>query len=944
MLGLGTLTFATPLALGALALLPVIWWLLRFTPPRPRAVRFPPFRLLLDLISREEQPDRTPWWLVALRLALVTLIILAVARPLLVRDEASGLTGKRLLIVVDDGWAAARQWPQRERILGQFIDAAEGSHAPVALAATAPQAQLFDLRFRPADEIRDKAATIAPKALETDRLALLERLTNQLDASALQVVWLADGLDSDDARAFAEGLQGLAGGRASVQVIQTLAADLGLAMSPPSLQDGGFNVTVRRPSTAAADQALVRILASNGRSLAERPISFADGSDSAEETFSLPLELRNEAARLEIADERTAASVYLFDDSWRRKTVGLVSGAAQELDQPLLSPLYYVSRALEPTSELREPDGGGLRALLEQDLSMLVVADVGILARDERQRVEDWVEGGGVLVRFAGPRLAGGNDDLVPVELRRGDRTLGSALAWEQAQPLAPFPDSSPFAGLQLDESVEVNRQVLAEPTPDLHDKVWASLADGTPLITAAKRGNGLLVLVHVTANAEWSNLPLSGLFVEMLNRIVELAPAADSQASGKLASGKLASGEPAGASGPEQAWVPRQALDGFGMLGPPGGDAVPLPARDMRTAKPSPVHPAGLYERAGALRALNLVPETGFAAMGPLPSGIAVRDYEISPPRDLSGLLFTAALVLLLIDCIAALALAGALTRLRFKRAAASLLIAGLGSMVAIDGARAQADLSEADRFAMRAALETRLAYVLTGDRQIDEVSFAGLSGLTDFLAQRSSVEAAIPMGIDIERDEIVFFPLIYWPVTPESEVPSPEALAKIDTFMKTGGTIFFDTRDADSDLSAVTGQPGPATLALRRILENLDIPPLETVPPDHVITKAFYLLQSFPGRWADGRLWVEASESDALGVEGRADGVSSIVIGSNDYAAAWAISSNGRPLFPAVPGGERQREFAYRTGLNIVMYAMTGNYKADQVHVPALLERLGQ
>jgi hypothetical protein len=184
----------------------------------------------------------------------------------------------------------------------------------------------------------------------------------------------------------------------------------------------------------------------------------------------------------------------------------------------------------------------------------------------------------------------------------------------------------------------------------------------------------------------------------------------------------------------------------------------------------------------------------------------------------------------------------------------------------------------------------------------------------------------------------------LIYWPVTPDSEVPTEQALAKIDRFMKTGGTIFFDTRDADSDLSGITGEAGPATQALRRILETLDIPPLETVPPEHVITKAFYLLQSFPGRWADGRLWVEASQSAAQGVEGRADGVSSIVIGSNDFAAAWAVGTDGRPLFPVVPGGERQREFAYRTGLNIVMYAMTGNYKTDQVHVPALLERLGQ
>ncbi len=74
------------------------------------------------------------------------------------------------------------------------------------------------------------------------------------------------------------------------------------------------------------------------------------------------------------------------------------------------------------------------------------------------------------------------------------------------------------------------------------------------------------------------------------------------------------------------------------------------------------------------------------------------------------------------------------------------------------------------------------------------------------------------------------------------------------------------------------------------------------------------------------------------------RSDGVSSILVTPNDLAAAWAIDDRNRPLYPTVPGGESQREMAFRTGINIVMYALTGNYKADQVHVPALLERLGQ
>jgi Domain of unknown function (DUF4159) len=84
---------------------------------------------------------------------------------------------------------------------------------------------------------------------------------------------------------------------------------------------------------------------------------------------------------------------------------------------------------------------------------------------------------------------------------------------------------------------------------------------------------------------------------------------------------------------------------------------------------------------------------------------------------------------------------------------------------------------------------------------------------------------------------------------------------------------------------------------------------------------------------------------QMDAQGSNsGAIDGVSSIIIGSNDYAAAWALDDRGEPLYAVIPGIDRQREFAFRTGVNVVMYALTGNYKADQVHIPALLERLGQ
>jgi hypothetical protein len=241
---------------------------------------------------------------------------------------------------------------------------------------------------------------------------------------------------------------------------------------------------------------------------------------------------------------------------------------------------------------------------------------------------------------------------------------------------------------------------------------------------------------------------------------------------------------------------------------------------------------------------------------------------------------------------------------------------------------------------------LATRLAFVRTGVREVDEISEAGLRGLTRYIASRTALEPAEPIGLDLSQDELAFYPLIYWPISVEANLPDPDTMARVDAFMKQGGSILFDTRD---QLSSVLGgtASSPEAQRLQLILSGLDIPPLEPVPPDHVLTKAFYLLSSFPGRFAGGDLWVETigGEEGDNGRPARAgDGVSSIMITGNDMAAAWAVDSELRPMFATVPPDPAQREMSFRTGVNLVMYAMTGNYKADQVHIPALLERLGQ
>ena len=297
---------------------------------------------------------------------------------------------------------------------------------------------------------------------------------------------------------------------------------------------------------------------------------------------------------------------------------------------------------------------------------------------------------------------------------------------------------------------------------------------------------------------------------------------------------------------------------------------------------------------------------------------------YRKTEPQDLRGPILLAALGLFLFDTLIVLYLGGGIAGLmpRFSRAgaASAIMLVRCGSRTTLCRTPTQTDLSNTD--VPRSALETKLAYVITGDPDVDAVSKSGLGGLTLFLAQRTALEAGEPIGLDIARDELAFYPLIYWPIVPGAPRPTEQTLKRIDTYMKQGGTVLFDTRDAMVAPPGAGGETrSPGMLELRRILGSLDIPELEPVPRDHVLTKTFYLLRDFPGRFNSGQLWVEAlpttgeeEESSGRRPVRAGDGVSSIIITSNDIAGAWAMQADGQPMLPMVEGEPRQRELAFR------------------------------
>ncbi|MGC2591097.1 MAG: DUF4159 domain-containing protein [Xanthobacteraceae bacterium] len=930
------LGFAEPLVLIGLITLPVLWWLLRLSPPRPRRLDFPPTRLLLEIAPREETPARTPWWLTLLRLLLAALVIIAAAGPLWHPPLATTRTSAPVAILIDDGWTAAATWDARLRTADDIIARAEDDRRAVALI---PLSQgPHDISLETADSARVRLQQIQPVPYTVDRSQTLPSLSQFLTRQPnVALVWLSDGVDLGPGADFIKKLAGTIGQHPLTIVAGGVPGTRALTGAENSA--GALSVNVLRAGAGAAESGTVRALDLKGLPLGEAPFTFKASDRSTEARFDLPVELRNDIARIEISGERSAGAVQLLDKRWKRRTVGIVSGAIADMAEPLLSSSFYIQRALEPFADVRitqgESPADAVSHFLDQKLPMLILTDVGNVG-DAHDRLAQWIEDGGVLVRFAGPRLAASDDDLVPVKLRRGGRILGGSLSWDKPQPLAAFSRAGPFAGMPVPNDVTVTRQVLAEPDAALSDNTWATLADGTPLVTAARRGKGMIVLFHVTGDTRWSNLPLSGSFVEMLKRVVALAgtaPAAD--ASG------------AKTNNVQEVIQPSHMLDGFGNFVAPPPTARPVPSEFSGSA--SAEHPPGFYGPPEGLLAVNtLAPSDRLAPLNFSPLTTASREiYRTSEPQDLRGPIFLIALSLLLLDTLVVLFLGGGIQRLIPRSRAATAAVILVSALTLVQ-ARAQEEPSNPD--VPQSALETKLAYVITGDADVDAISKAGLAGLTLFLAQRTALEPGDPIGLDIAHDELAFYPLIYWPIVPGAPRPSDDALKRIDTYMKDGGTVLFDTRDA------VVAPPGPdgetnspGMLELRKILSSLDIPELEPVPRDHVLTKTFYLLRDFPGRFDTGQLWVEAlpatSEEETSSRPARGgDGVSSILITSNDFAGAWATQSDGQPMLPMVEGEPRQREMAFRAGVNIVMYTLTGNYKADQVHVPALLERLGQ
>ncbi|WP_455476738.1 DUF4159 domain-containing protein [Bartonella sp. B41] len=927
------MNFAAPLLLLGLLSLPAIWWLLRITPPTPRKELFPPLRFLPKSTNQKEVANHTPQWLLLLRLMIAALIIIALAQPTLNQNPTTFSGSQPLALIIDNGWASVKEWKKRIIVAENLLEQAAKQQKSIYLLATAENDPLNIGPFS-IETVKQYLMYLKPRPWPTNRVHALEKLVEITKGKPIDIAYLSDGLQTiEDNQAF--------------NIINNLKpktflwylSDISDLTGITTIKNDDKNIAVHviRAKKYEKTSITLSLYDLNNRLLERSTTNFKEGETTTLVPFNLPLELRNNIAWIKIENQEHAAATFLIDHRNRINRVALLSPNINEMAQPLLSPFYYIIKALQERTELITTKGKELSTdidiLLRQNPSVFIMGDVVNISKEAEKKLSDFVNKGGTLIRFAGENLSTTehHDSLLPVLLRPRKRLLGGIMSWTKPQKIAPFAKNSLFSDLPFPEDVTVFHQILGEPSPDLFEKTWLSLADGTPLITAASHGKGILILIHVAPDPTWSNLPLSGFFAQMLQKLITLS-SYENRNSIHTKTKKIQN--------------PWRTLNIDGQLQIPPSFVIPLIIDEKSPLLPSYHTPPGLYGSKNNLYALNLLNHSShfikqsipLASLGKNPLSYDTEEkYLIGPLLGLAALLFA-------LDSFLVLWMRNAFFLNRKNKIILFLPIAisliTLFTHIPITYAQGTKNY---DKVMIQVAGATHLAYVVTNNREIDATSKSGLEALSQFIKERTMLAPSSVIALNLDKDELAFYPLIYWPIDSNSSMPTQKSLEKINSYIKHGGAVLFDTRDQINTNLNLERNSTPAMKRLQDILKKLNISNLEPASPKHVVFRSFYIMPDFPGLYRGSPLWVESSSMTKKSPTTN-DNVSSLLITANNFAGAWAQDKKGAWKYPLIPNDPMQRLWAFRAGLNIVIYVLTGNYKADQVHVPALLERFNK
>ncbi|MBC6445034.1 MAG: DUF4159 domain-containing protein, partial [Alphaproteobacteria bacterium GM202ARS2] len=810
-----------------------------------------------------------------------------------------------LLLVIDNGWATAAHWHTHMQTLRDTLASLPDHRFILLPTATPPDPNTLSiLSARQAQTALD---SLNPHPWHPQNAIIAQTLTNK-DTNTPRlnhlsaILWSHDAIDSPDKNTLKDTLQAHAD-RLNIPFYSLTEPSLSLPIvlaPPPKTAQPQLLAYVLTPPTLPTQRAdspsyHLQGFDADNRLLFDKPLTLDSQETpvyaSAEQAHFLH-QLHN--LRLRTPQHQRHAATVLLRDSQSRQPSIFVLNPSSESPPPLLNSNHYITQALN-----RPTRNASLANALKQKADIIFWHDQTTrIPTDEQSHLLSWLEQGGILVRFASPHVQDLDADpnLLPAPLYEITASTRGFLADSTDSSTLHFAEHSPFHQLPSTPTHIAPTFAFIEPPPDVH--IWAYTDDHRPLISARRVGNGWLVFFHTPLHPLRSDLALDTLFPTILATLTRLRTY---QGSTSLNSHT-----------PSTLWQPLQLLDGWGQLSSPTATTQALNA----DARPSPQTPPGIYATTYERRALNL----GDNLSPPIPFINAPPPLQPTPPQHnqhtLQGWLLTAIILLLAIHTLLLLRRAHRPSPTQPSRlsttstATAAALVFCYAFFPCLTSAQ---DLAGDAPF-----YAPRIGYMLSNDKEQDSLSHKGLSQLTRFINARTVAQLAEPLALTPQSPLLPFVPLIYWPVTSSNTPLSPQDTRTIEHYLSKGGIILFDTLTPKANLEP-----------------SLSLPPLTPIDDEHTVTRSFFLLPlnlwrktNTPVPWSDHHAQAHIPTA-------------SVFASQQNWAQLWQ-NHLYMPQHPSLTGILTQQTLAMRFGLNLVLYALTGNYKRDQIHALTIIERL--
>lgn len=587
--------------------------LMRTHERKAKTVYFPAMHILHALPDTEAAPEGTPWWMQLPVYGAITAAAFGAAGP--EWKPPLDLGGDApVLVAFDNGWASAASWDERVTFARDILRVAHNNDVEVAFLPLAQERgddALLPVTMSAAEAL-SVLERLQPQPWQIDTQAMTEALGALESGSFGKTFWLSSGLDMDGyAQDFARTLSAIA----PLEVYEDRAEQLPHILFPAQYESGDYRISVARPAGGEEETISVTAYGQDGTPIAAQEMIFPEGGLSADILFDVPQ--GQDVFRFSLDTQQTAAGTVFVDEKWKPRSVGIVIQSQQDLSS-LLGEARYIRTALESHTAVHT--GNVEQLLASGDISVLALPDSVALSSIASKKLRQWVESGGTLIRFAGPNMARRDhigDPLLPLDLQRGIHAMGSAGS------VAGFSESSPLQGVEGDARVSISGSIAALPGPGVESRIWARMADGSPLISANNLGEGQVVLFHTSANTALGEFSLSDMFVDTLVEIVRSGKSIEDTAD------FIRTPLP-----------PVNILDGYGSMQPPNPSVLHLTQPVYEAQRFGADNPPGFYGDLLSGAAHNLSASFDGAEMiGALPDGARRDFYEAANERgDLAG------------------------------------------------------------------------------------------------------------------------------------------------------------------------------------------------------------------------------------------------------------------------------------------------------------------